>query len=438
MKRFLYKQLASWKDSKTRKPLILEGARQVGKTWLLKQFGKNEYKNCVYINCDNNAQLENVFTDFNIERIIRALEAIYETKIIEKDTLIFFDEIQQCPKALTSLKYFYEDSPNYHVVVAGSLLGLSDHFGSGFPVGKVNSLHLGPLSFQEFLCALGRETLVGLMDQHNWEELNSLQPSLIDLLRQYYFTGGMPEVVLSYVEEKDLQKVRKIQKRILSDYERDISKHAPKSDIPKINMVWNSLPSQLAKKNKKFIYSAVKKSGRAKEFENALQWLIDAGLVHKVNRVKKLEMPLKYYEDIECFKIFMNDLGLLGALAEAPAQAILVGNDIFSSFKGSFTEQYVAQQYFSCTVLNNSLAENLYYYTNDNSTMELDFIVQSSKIFPVEVKAETNLKSKSLSTTLKDNKNLYGLRFSMSNYKEQENMVNIPLSLVEPYFRNLE
>ena len=434
MERLLYNRLIQWKNSNERKPLILEGARQVGKTWLLKHFGEREYKNFCYINCDSNPHLEEIFIDYDIPRIVRNLSAITDVTITPRDTLIVFDEIQECPKALTSLKYFCEDASQYHVAVAGSLLGIMDHQGSGFPVGKVDSLTLYPLSFMEFLLSLGKNKLVELIKEHKWEELNPLNSQLIELLRQYYFTGGMPEVVISYAKDQDLKKVRALQNQILADYKKDISKHAPKSDIPKISMIWDSIPSQLARENKKFIYGALKKSGRAKEFENALQWLIKAGLVYKVNRVKKLTIPLKFYEDLDCFKLYVNDLGLLGAMADAPAAQILVGNNCFASYKGSFTEQYIAQQFFSSYMS----TKNIFYYTNENSTLEIDFVLQNSKVFPIEVKAEENLRSKSLSAVLKTDENLYGVRFSMSNYKEQERMVNVPLALAEEYFRFLD
>lgn len=436
MERFLYNQLCQWKNSKKRKPLIFEGARQVGKTWLLKYFGKKEFENVCYINCDNNSLLDEVFTDYDVGRIIRNLCAISEQNILPEKTLIIFDEIQECPKALTSLKYFCENAPQYHLAVAGSLLGLMDHFGSGFPVGKVDSLTLYPLSFMEFLAALGKNQLVEEIKRHSWQELNALSIQLTELLRQYYFTGGMPEAVLSYIENQDLQEVRKIQNQILNDYKNDISKHAPKNELSKITLVWDSIPSQLAKENKKFVYGAIKKGGRAKEFENAIQWLINAGLVHKVNRVKKIEKPLKFYEDFDCFKLFVNDLGLLGAMSQASASEILIGNNAFSTYKGSFTEQYVAQQFF-CSENASGEEKNLFYYTNENSTMEIDFVIQKEKVYPVEVKAEENLKSKSLSTVLKNNSDLSGIRFSMANYKEQEKMVNVPLSLAWGYFANL-
>lgn len=432
MKRELYKKLLEWKHSPDRKPLVLEGARQVGKTWLLKEFGRNEYENLVYINCDNNSQMHSLFSDFDTKRIFRGLSAIAGQSITPGKTLVILDEVQEVPLALTSLKYFCEDAPEQHIAVAGSLLGLKVHSGTGFPVGKTDSLVLYPLSFMEFLRAMGKNNLIERIQSRAWEELNMLSPQLTELLRQYYFTGGMPEVVLTYIETQDLQKVRRRQKDILSGYERDFSKHAPAKDVPKINLVWKSVPSQLAKENKKFIYGALKSGGRAKEFENAIQWLEDAGLVHKVCRISKMSSPLKFYEKFECFKLFANDLGLLGAMADAPASEILIGNNAFSNYKGSFTEQYVAQQFFS------TCGKELFYYANENSTLEIDFVFQSSGVFPAEVKAEENLRSKSLSTVLKSDPALYGIRFSMSNYKKQEQMENVPLPLVEEFLKSVQ
>ncbi|MBP5448615.1 MAG: ATP-binding protein [Spirochaetales bacterium] len=369
--------LKKWKNSSYRKPLIIEGARQVGKTWLLKEFGRLEYNNTVYINCDHNTILDDLFVDYDSDRIIRNLSAISGQPIKPNETLIIFDEIQEFPQALTSLKYFCENAGDYHIAVAGSLLGLQMHSGTGYPVGKVDILNLYPLSFMEFLDAMGENMLTDYIRTHKWEEMNALNSRLKELLRQYYFVGGMPEVVANYVQNHDILQVRQLQHNILDSYEKDISKHASANDIQKINMVWHAIPSQLAKENKKYIYGAIKKGGRAKEFENAIQWLLDAGLVHKINRVKKLEMPIKFYEDFECFKLFMNDLGLLGAMADAPAAGILIGDNIFSEYKGSFTEQFVAQQYF--TVYN----RNLFYYTNENSTMEFDFVMQTDKVYPI-------------------------------------------------------
>ena len=431
MERFLIEELRKWKNSSSRKPLILEGARQVGKTWLLKQFGKSDFKNTAYINCDNNPQMQSLFTDFNVQRLLRGFSAISEQKITAGKTLIVLDEIQEIPLALTSLKYFCEEAPQYHIAVAGSLLGLAIHSGTGFPVGKVDRLSLYPLSFNEFLKAMKKDILLEMIRSKNWEETNPLANQLIELLRQYYFTGGFPSAVQEYIETQDIKAVRAIQKTIIKDYQNDISKHAPEREIPKISLVWSSIPSQLAKENKKFIYGAIKTGGRAKEFENAIQWLVNAGIVHKITRINKFEMPLKYYEDFESFKLFVNDLGLLGAMTDAPPSEILVGNNIFTNYKGSFTEQFVAQEYFTAR------QNQLFYYTNENSTNEIDFVTQSDKIYPIEVKAEVNLKSKSLSTVLKNNTSTYGLRFSMSPYKEQERMTNVPLYLAGEYLRNL-
>lgn len=431
MERFLIEELRKWKNSSSRKPLILEGARQVGKTWLLKQFGKSDFKNTAYINCDNNPQMQSLFIDFNVQRLLRGFSAISEQKITAGETLIVLDEIQEIPLALTSLKYFCEEAPQYHIAVAGSLLGLAIHSGTGFPVGKVDRLSLYPLSFSEFLKAMKKDILLEMIRSKNWEETNPLANQLIELLRQYYFTGGFPSAVQEYIETQDIKAVRAIQKTIIKDYQNDISKHAPEREIPKISLVWSSIPSQLAKENKKFIYGAIKTGGRAKEFENAIQWLVNAGIVHKITRINKFEMPLKYYEDFESFKLFVNDLGLLGAMTDAPPSEILVGNNIFTNYKGSFTEQFVAQEYFTAR------QNQLFYYTNENSTNEIDFVTQSDKIYPIEVKAEVNLKSKSLSTVLKNNTSTYGLRFSMSPYKEQERMTNVPLYLAGEYLRNL-
>lgn len=320
MERLAYKQLIEWKNSKARKPLILNGARQVGKTWILKEFGSREYENIAYINCDEVEDIERVFIDYNTERLIRAFSALSGISIKPESTLIVLDEIQVVPSGLTSLKYFCENAPKYHIAVAGSLLGIGMHEGSGFPVGKVDEINLYPLSFKEFLMALGKDALVEQMETHNWDEISLLSTAYIELLRQYYYVGGMPEAVNSYVESGDIFAVRKIQEQILKDYRRDFSKHIPAALLPKVNMVWDAVPAQLAKENKKFIYSAIKKGGRAKEFENAIQWLVDAGLVYKVIRVTKVEKPLKFYEDPDSFKLFVLDLGLLGALTEVDAK----------------------------------------------------------------------------------------------------------------------
>jgi len=431
MKRSIYKDLLRWKESPDRKPLVLEGARQVGKTWILREFGSNEYQNVAYVNCDNNPLLEELFIDYDIERIIRALSAITEVNISENDTLIVIDEIQELPKGLTALKYFAESERKYHVAVAGSLLGLQIHEGTGFPVGKVDELYIHPMSFQEFLMALDKDILLNQINEYGWEETLPLHDRLVELLRQYYYTGGMPEVVKCYSETGDLAKVRILQNTILNGYMRDVSKHAPKEEVNRIHAVWDSLPSQLAKENKKFIYGALKKGARAKEYEKAIQWLIDSGLIMKVNKVNQTTLPLKFYEDYSAFKLFVLDLGLLGAMSNIPAKEILVGSNIFSEYKGAFTEQFVAQQLYS---------ENheLFYYTNENSTLEIDFVLQEDDVYLLEVKAEVNVHSKSLKTVLDKNESLKGIRFSMLPYKMQERIENIPLYLCDTWGQKLK
>ena len=422
MKRLVYDSLIKWKQNKDRKPLILNGARQVGKTWLLQEFGSNEYENMAYINCDSTAEISDAFSDFDVERLIRYFSAVSGVSIKPDKTLIILDEIQQVPIALTSLKYFCENAPMYHIAVAGSLLGIGLHEGTGFPVGKVDEINLYPMSFKEFLMALNKETLLENIESHRWSELTPLSSIYIDLLRQYYYVGGMPEVVKAYSNRQDIFEARSIQKQILSDYRRDFSKHVPSDLLPKVNMVWDSIPAQLAKENKKYIYSAVKKGGRAKEFENAIQWLVDSGLVYKVSRVNKIEKPLKFYVDYDAFKLYVLDLGLLGAMSDTDAKDVLVNNRAFSEYKGAFTEQYVLQEM-------KTLGEKVYYYTKEHSGLEIDFIIQKYNVYPIEVKAEENLKSKSLKTVYMENNNLHPIRFSMANYREQEWLTNVPLYL---------
>ena len=422
MKRLAYKDLLKWKNDPDRKPLILNGARQVGKTWLLKEFGANEFEKVAYINCDEIEEMKSSFFDFNTERLIRTFSILSGVPITAGNTLIIIDEIQEVPIAITALKYFCENASEYHIAVAGSLLGIGLHEGTGFPVGKVDELKLYPFSFKEFLMAMGKEVLVQNMEEHRWDELSSVSPTFIELLRQYYYVGGMPAVVKSYVEKQNVFEVRTIQKQILADYRRDFSKHVPKDILPKVNMVWDSIPSQLAKDNKKFIYSALKHGSRAKDFEDAIQWLVDAGLVYKVLRVSKAEKPLKFYEDSNAFKLFFVDLGLLGAVSEADARDVLINNKAFTEYKGAFTEQYVLQE-------TAALNKKVYYYTNERSSLELDFIIQKYYVYPIEVKAEENLRSKSLRTIFNENNSLRPVRFSMSNYREQDWMVNVPLYL---------
>ena len=414
--------MCAWKASLHRKPLILQGARQVGKTYILKEFGKQEYKDVVYINCDDNDDMKEMFVDYDIQRIIRSLSAISGVSIQPSTTLIILDEIQEIPRGLAALKYFCEKAPEYHVTVAGSLLGITLHEGTSFPVGKVDMLYMYPMDFEEFLCAMGKTQLLQLLGERDWACLSSMQQMLTELLRQYYFVGGMPEAVKAYIEREDIWEVRAIHNKIITAYRNDMSKHAPLQQVQRINMVWNSIPSQLARDNKKFIYGALKKGARANDFEIAIQWLIDAGLVYKVHRVNKAALPLKFYEDMSAFKLFLLDGGLLGALSETPPQQMLIGNNVFEEYKGAFTENYVLQQ------LKSLPHTFIYYYSNDNSTLEIDFVVQhNTSIIPVEVKAEENLRAKSLRQFTTDNPTLHGLRFSMSGYREQDWMTNVPL-----------
>ena len=431
MERTAYQDLINWKNKKNRKPLILNGARQVGKTWLLKKFGENECESFAYINCDDTPEMKIIFSDFDTQRLIRNFSSITGVEIIREKTLIVLDEIQEVPNALTALKYFCENAPEYHIIVAGSLLGIGLHEGTGFPVGKVDELSLYPLTFEEFCNALGKNILMNQVKEHKWNELSVLSHTFIELLRQYYYVGGMPAVVKDYCEKQNLKSVRDIQNQILADYKRDFSKHVPKEILPKVNIVWNSIPSQLSKENKKFIYSAIKKGGRAKEFENAIQWLIDAGLVYKVLRVSKIEKPLKFYEDFDAFKLFILDLGLLGAMVDVSAKDVLVNNTAFVEYKGTFTEQYVLQELIT-------VKKNIYYYSKENSNLEIDFIIQKDEVYPIEVKAEENLRSKSLKTVYELNQSLKPCRFSMADYREQDWITNIPLYLAKEWVKNYE
>lgn len=422
MERSIYSSLKKWKESPTRKPLILQGARQVGKTYILKEFGAREYSEVVYINCDDNNDMQNMFVDYDVDRIIRSLSAISGVSIKPSTTLLILDEIQEVERGLASLKYFCEKAPEYHVAVAGSLLGITLHEGTSFPVGKVDMLYMYPMDFEEFLLAMGKELLVELLRSNSWAALTPLRGMLTELLRQYYFVGGMPEAVKTYVERGDIWEVRSIHSKIIDAYRNDMSKHVPKQQVQRINMVWNSIPSQLARDNKKFIYGALRKGARANDFEIAIQWLVDSGLVHKVHRISKPVVPLKFYEDMASFKLFLLDCGLLGALSETPPEQILIGDNVFEEYKGAFTENYVLQQ------LKSLPRTFVYYYSNDNSTLEIDFVVQhEAHVIPIEVKAEENLRAKSLRQFVTDNSGLHGVRFSMSDYREQDWLTNVPL-----------
>lgn len=435
MEREVYKKLIEWKNKSTRKPLILEGARQVGKTYILQAFGRNEYDNMIYINCHNNSFMKELFSiDFDMDRILLGLSAYAEQRITVGKTLIFLDEIQEIPNGLASLKYFCENAREQHVVVAGSLLGISNIEQESYPVGKVDTLKLYPMSFAEFLDAMGKKELLDIIQSLDWPLIQTLDEKLKDLLRQYYFVGGMPEAVSYYVETKDIISIRQIQKEILNAYSRDFAKHAG-NETQRIRQVWESVPAQLARENKKFIFGAIKKGARANDFEKAIQWLIEAGLVYKVERNTEPRIPLKFYADKEAFKMYLLDVGLFGAMAETPPREMLIGDNVFSEFKDAFTENYVLEQMVTIEDL------PIYYYSKDNSSQELDFIIQTNnKVTPVEVKAEENVKAKSLSTYINyDQKqyNLKGVRFSMKPFIDQGWMENVPLYAVKSYIRSL-
>ena len=427
MYRIAIEKLYKWKNSKRRKPLIIEGARQVGKTWLMKEFGKQAYADTVYINFDSNSRMADLFSaDLDTDRLIMGLELYAGRKINPDNTLLIFDEVQEVPRALASLKYFYENAPQYHIVCAGSLLGIALHQGTSFPVGKVDFLKLYPLSFSEFLMATGNERFAELLKNQDYEMITSFKQTYIDTLKHYYFVGGMPEAVQSFAESKDFNEVRAIQKRILAAYEQDFSKHAPNEVVPKIRMLWNSIPSQLARENKKFIYGLVREGGRAREYETAIMWLSDCGLVHKVSRVNAAGIPLKAYEDLKAFKLFIVDVGLLGCMTGLRQRTLLDGDDLFVEFKGALTEQYVCQQLKTIEDL------GVYYYTNDRGSCEIDFVVDTGEqIVPIEVKAETNLRAKSLKTYRERFEPELSVRTSMADYKKEDWLLNLPLYAIE-------
>lgn len=427
MYRVAIEKLLKWKQSKRRKPLIIEGARQSGKTWLMKEFGEQAYADTVYINFDSNSRMAELFAcDLDTDRLIMGLELYAGHKIDPNNSLIIFDEVQEVPRALTSLKYFCENAPQYHIICAGSLLGIALHQGTSFPVGKVDFLKLYPLSFKEFLMALGNERFAELLDKQDFELVTSFKKTYIDALKHYYFVGGMPEAVQSFAENKDFSEVREIQKRILTAYEQDFSKHAPNDIVPRIRMLWNSIPSQLTKENKKFIYSLVREGARAKEYETAIMWLSDCGLVHKVSRVNAASIPMRGYEDLKAFKLFIVDVGLLGCMAGLRQRTLLDGNDLFVEFKGALTEQYVCQQLKTIEDL------DVYYYTNERGSCEVNFVVDTGeRIVPIEVKAEVNLKAKSLKTYQEKFSPEISVRTSMADYKKEEWLVNLPLYAID-------
>lgn len=423
MYREAIQRLKLWKEAPNRKPLILRGARQVGKTWLMKEFGKLYFQRCAYVSMDENERMEEVFRDsFNINRIIEMLEIEVGFKINSKDTLIIFDEVQEIPRALKALKYFQETAPEYHIIAAGSLLGIALHEGTSFPVGKVDFCDLYPLTFREFLLACGEEKLVEILDRNDLDAMHILKTKYKDYLKYYYYIGGMPEAVLEFITNRDMKSVRNVQNRLLYAYENDLSKHAPKEIVTRIRMLWNSIPAQLAKENKKFIYGLIREGARAKEYEVAITWLMDVGLVYKINRVKKPDFPLRAYQDFSAFKLFVVDIGLLGAMSRLNPKIILEGNRLFEEFKGALTEQYVLQQLIT------EPENDIFYWSAENAKSELDFLIQTDEyIIPLEVKAEENLQAKSLKVFTQKYGVKNAVRVSMSEYREQDWLVNIPL-----------
>lgn len=423
MDRVKMNDLIAWKNSPGRKPLIIRGARQTGKTWLMKEFGRKYYAKTVYLNFEKNKRLAGLFSDdFDISRVIIALQAESGLTITPDDTLLLFDEIQAVPEAITALKYFHEDGPGYHVIAAGSLLGMAIHEGISFPVGKVAFMDLHPMTFVEFLGASGDGSLAEILRSRDWKLITAFKTRYIERLRQYYFIGGMPEPVAQFARDQDYKKVRELQKQILDTYELDFSKHAPAEIVPRIRMLWHSIPSQLARENRKFIYGAVREGSRAKDYELAMSWLIDCRQVYKVNRITKPGMPLIAYEEKSTFKLFTVDTGLLAAMGDLDVRTLLEGNSVFSEFKGALTEQYVHQQ------LTGSEAFSVWYWSAERAQAEIDFLLQYKTIIvPVEVKAEENLHSKSLKSFRDRYNPPVSLRTSMADYRREEWLINIPL-----------
>lgn len=423
MERKILEKLIEWKERNHRKPLIINGARQVGKIWILKKFGDLYYKKTVYINFESNSMMDTLFaSDINPDQLIRGLEIYYGEKINVNEDLIIFDEIQENSRALTALKYFNENASDIHIVAAGSLLGVSMNKRVSFPVGKVEFLNMYPMDFEEYLMATQNEMLLDLIRSHDTEMINATREKFIEQLRCYYFVGGMPEVVKEYSLNGDFGNVRKIQIELLTSYERDFSKHAPSAIISRLRMLWHSIPSQLAKENKKFVYGQVKSGARAKDYELALSWLVDCGLIYKVNRVKKPSIPLVAYEDTSAFKLFVLDVGLLCALYEIDVKILLEGHKLFTEFKGSMSEQYVLQQ------LAVSKDNKIHYWSSDKGAAEIDFLIMHNGLpLPIEVKAEENLKAKSLKVFAEKYQIDKSLRISMSNYRDEGWIKNIPL-----------
>lgn len=428
MKRKVEQQLTAWKNNQNKMPLIIEGARQVGKTWIMKEFGSKYYKSIVYFNFDENRQLHKLFeVDLNPHRIISELELVSGQQIIPHETLIVFDEIQECNRALVSLKYFCENAPEYHIISAGSLLGVAIHGGNSFPVGKVDTIHLYPMTFAEFLDALGETRYETIIEKKAYNSAYAIENDLITHLKYYYFVGGMPKAVQTFISNQNLEEVRQIQKNILLDYERDFSKHIDTPSIPKVGMIWNSIPNQLAKENKQFIYKEMKQGARASQFESAFHWLTKVGLIYTVNRIETPRLPLSAYKQ-SAFKVYMLDVGLLSARSELTIQNLKNPDfEVFNNFKGALTEQFVLQE------LQAIMGENIFYWMNDRKKgqAEVDFLLQyEENIIPVEAKASINLKAKSLKTYMDYYNPQFALRTSLSQFSKNKNLYDIPLYLL--------
>ncbi|MFK5039964.1 ATP-binding protein [Glaesserella parasuis] len=423
MQRDILDKLIQWKTKPNRKPLIIQGARQVGKTWVMKHFGEQAFEQVAYINFDNNPRMKTLFSgDYDINRLILGLKIESGVDIQADNTLLIFDEIQEVSQALSSLKYFYENAPQFYIVAAGSLLGVSLHHQVSFPVGKVDFLPLYPMTFNEFLTALGQSDLVQLLAMQDWSLISAMKSRYIDFLRQYYFVGGMPEAVQTFIDTQNLNEVRQVQRNLLMAYEQDFSKHISDGQtVKKVRSIWASIPEQLAKENKKFMYAQLQKGARSKDYEIALQWLKDSGLVQVVPRVKKPHLPLSAYQD-NAFKLYGLDVGLLAAQSYLDATTLLEGNRIFTEFKGALTEQYVLQQLLATQ-------ENpVFYWATEKGTAEVDFVLQRKQtVIPIEVKAEENLKAKSLKVYVEQFQPEQAFRFSMADFREQDWMVNVPL-----------
>ena len=433
MKRAAMRQLAEWKKSKIHKPLILRGARQTGKTWLLKEFGRLFFQDTVYINFENEPRFRDLFKeDFDTKRIISTIQLFYGKKIVAKTTLIIFDEIQAAEGALTSLKYFCENAPEYYIAAAGSLLGIAMHENQSFPVGKVSFLDLYPLSFSEFLVASGMEMLLEAMFRQEWKTLETFHGELMNLLKTYLYVGGMPEVVMKWLETHDYSEVRTIQHEILRSYQADFSKHAPSGQVPRLDMVWESLPAQLAKENKKFVYGVIREGARAKDFELAIMWLVNCGIVLKLHRISTPKMPLKAYQDLAVFKLFMVDVGLLGASAGLSAATLIEGNRIMTEFKGALTEQYVMQELKTLNL------DYIGYWTNERSTSEVDFVIQKeNSVIPIEVKSGENLRSRSFTLFCQNFSPDKALKTSALPYREDKTVLNVPLYGISAVMKSL-